>query len=138
MFGRFYYRITYPYESWNILFKYVQLSDAVSVIGREDFPLKWPDLLSQMVAKFGCQVEQLPEGAPPVEPNLVPGYRVTFLFEPQLPVICGVLLTAYSLFQHYAEETRSTELYEEILLVLKQFAAPFTALFEVRVPSTSL
>ena len=29
-----------------------QLSDAVSIIGRHDFPNKWPDLISQMVEKF--------------------------------------------------------------------------------------
>jgi len=30
-----------------------QLSDAISVIGREDFPEKWPGLLKEMVDKFG-------------------------------------------------------------------------------------
>ncbi len=30
-----------------------QLSDAISVIGREDFPKKWPDLLKEMIEKFG-------------------------------------------------------------------------------------
>ena len=30
-----------------------QLSDAVSIIGRYDFPAKWPNLISQMVDKFG-------------------------------------------------------------------------------------
>jgi hypothetical protein len=29
-----------------------QLSDAVSIIGRYDFPNKWPGLISQMVEKF--------------------------------------------------------------------------------------
>lgn len=29
-----------------------QLSDAISIIGREDFPQKWPDLLTEMVARF--------------------------------------------------------------------------------------
>lgn len=29
-----------------------QLSDAVSIIGRYDFPNKWPNLLSQMIEKF--------------------------------------------------------------------------------------
>jgi hypothetical protein len=28
-----------------------QLSDAIYIIGRHDFPKKWPDLLSQMVEK---------------------------------------------------------------------------------------
>ena len=29
-----------------------QLSDAVSIIGREDFPAKWPNLIQEMVDKF--------------------------------------------------------------------------------------
>lgn len=29
-----------------------QLSDAVSIVGRHDFPNKWPDLISQMIEKF--------------------------------------------------------------------------------------
>lgn len=30
----------------------LQLSDAISIIGREDFPMKWPDLLTEMVTRF--------------------------------------------------------------------------------------
>lgn len=29
-----------------------QLSDAISIIGKTDFPLKWPELIIQMVEKF--------------------------------------------------------------------------------------
>lgn len=29
-----------------------QLSDAISIIGKSDFPLKWPELITQMVEKF--------------------------------------------------------------------------------------
>lgn len=29
-----------------------QLSDAISIIGKYDFPTKWPELISQMVEKF--------------------------------------------------------------------------------------
>lgn len=29
-----------------------QLSDATSIIGKTDFPLKWPELITQMVEKF--------------------------------------------------------------------------------------
>lgn len=31
-----------------------QLTDAVSVIGREDFPKLWPDLLKELTEKFQC------------------------------------------------------------------------------------
>lgn len=34
------------------LFFFPQLSDAISIIGREDFPQKWPDLLTEMVTRF--------------------------------------------------------------------------------------
>ena len=30
----------------------LQLSDAISIIGREDFPAKWPDLITEMVTKI--------------------------------------------------------------------------------------
>lgn len=29
-----------------------QLSDAISIIGKSDFPTKWPELIEQMVEKF--------------------------------------------------------------------------------------
>lgn len=29
-----------------------QLSDAISIIGKTDFPIKWPELITQMVDKF--------------------------------------------------------------------------------------
>lgn len=29
-----------------------QLSDAVSIVGKHDFPTKWPGLITQMVEKF--------------------------------------------------------------------------------------
>ena len=35
-----------------LLFCMFQLSDAISIIGREDFPDKWPDLIPEMVSKF--------------------------------------------------------------------------------------
>lgn len=34
------------------LVHFLQLSDAISIIGREDFPQKWPDLLTEMVTRF--------------------------------------------------------------------------------------
>lgn len=33
-----------------------QLSDAVSIIGRTDFPEKWPNLISDMVEKFASGI----------------------------------------------------------------------------------
>ncbi|ESP05357.1 hypothetical protein LOTGIDRAFT_205558 [Lottia gigantea] len=82
----------------------LQLSDAISIIGREDFPDKWPDLITEMVSKF-----------------------LTGDFH----VINGVLRTAHSLFKRYRHEFKSQELWTEIKFVLNNFATPFTELFVV-------
>lgn len=79
-----------------------QLSDAISIIGREDFPGKWPDLLAEMVSKFETG---------------------------DFHVINGVLRTAHSIFKRYRHEFKSQELWSEIKFVLENFAAPFTQLF---------
>lgn len=33
-----------------------QLSDAISIIGKTDFPVKWPELITQMVEKFATGI----------------------------------------------------------------------------------
>ncbi|CAG2057629.1 unnamed protein product, partial [Timema podura] len=80
-----------------------QLSDAVSIIGRYDFPNKWPDLISEMVEKFGTG---------------------------DFHVINGILHTAHSLFKRYRHEFKSQELWTEIKFVLDKFAKPLTELFQ--------
>lgn len=80
-----------------------QLSDAVSVIGREDFPDKWTNLLPDMVTKFSSG---------------------------DFHIINGVLQTAHSLFKRYRHEFKSQELWTEIKFVLERFAEPLTNLFE--------
>ncbi|KAG8240424.1 hypothetical protein J437_LFUL003138 [Ladona fulva] len=79
-----------------------QLSDAVSQIGRHDFPDKWPGLITQMVEKFNSG---------------------------DFYVINGVLRTAHSLFKRYRHEFKSQKLWTEIKYVLDSFAKPFTDLF---------
>ncbi|XP_072259360.1 exportin-2 [Pyxicephalus adspersus] len=83
-----------------------QLSDAISIIGREDFPQKWPDLLTEMVNRFQSG---------------------------DFHVINGVLHTAHSLFKRYRHEFKSSELWTEIKLVLDTFAAPLTNLFQATI-----
>uniref|UniRef100_A0AAR2IME0 Exportin-2 n=1 Tax=Pygocentrus nattereri TaxID=42514 RepID=A0AAR2IME0_PYGNA len=83
-----------------------QLSDAISIIGREDFPQKWPDLLTEMVTRFQSG---------------------------DFHIINGVLRTAHSLFKRYRHEFKSNELWLEIKLVLDTFAQPLTELFKVNV-----
>ncbi|XP_057340091.1 exportin-2 [Microplitis mediator] len=79
-----------------------QLSDAVSIIGRYDFPDKWPDLIDQMVEKFNTG---------------------------DFHIINGVLHTAHSLFKRYRYEFKSQSLWTEIKFVLDKFAKPLTDLF---------
>ncbi|XP_050045911.2 exportin-2 [Dermacentor andersoni] len=79
-----------------------QLSDAVSIIGREDFPARWPNLLPEMITHFQSG---------------------------EFHIINGVLRTAHSLFKRYRYEFKSQELWTEIKHVLDNFAKPFTDLF---------
>uniref|UniRef100_A0A8C9SDI2 Exportin-2 n=1 Tax=Scleropages formosus TaxID=113540 RepID=A0A8C9SDI2_SCLFO len=83
-----------------------QLSDAISIIGREDFPQKWPDLLREMVNRFQSR---------------------------DFNIINGVLRTAHSLFKRYRHEFKSNELWMEIKLVLDTFAQPLTELFKATI-----
>ncbi|XP_018563409.1 exportin-2 [Anoplophora glabripennis] len=78
-----------------------QLSDAISIIGKTDFPLKWPELITQMVEKFSTG---------------------------DFNVINGVLRTAHSLFKKYRYEFKSNELWTEIKYVLEKLAQPLTDL----------
>lgn len=88
-----------------------QLSESVSIIGKHDFPTKWPDLLSQMVEKFATG---------------------------DFHIINGVLHTAHSLFKRYRFEFKSQELWSEIKIVLEKFAKPLTDLFVATMNLTSV
>lgn len=78
-----------------------QLSDAVSIIGKYDFPEKWPQLIDEMVTKFESG---------------------------EFHIINGVLQTAHSIFKRYRYEFKSQKLWEEIKFVLDKFAKPLTDL----------
>ena len=80
-----------------------QLSDSITIIGQEDFPNKWQGLIPEMVEYFKSG---------------------------DFHKINGVLRTAHSLTKRYRHEFKSQELWTEILFVLKNFAAPFTELFQ--------
>jgi len=80
-----------------------QLSDAVSIISKEDFPDKWQNLLPDMV-------EKLKKG--------------------DFHIINGVLRTAHSIFKRYRHEFQSNTLWKEIKYVLGVFATPLTELFK--------
>ena len=78
-----------------------QLSAAIAIIGQEDFPAKWPNLINEMVTKFASG---------------------------DFHIINGVLQTAYSIFEKYSIDMKSQKLWEEIKFVLDNFAGPFTEL----------
>jgi exportin-2 (importin alpha re-exporter) len=85
-----------------------QLSDAITVIGKCDFPDQWSTLLDIMIKQF-----QQPS---------------TNSFQS----INGILKTAHSLFQRYRYEQKSDELWLEIKLVLEKFTPAFIELFKVK------
>ena len=78
-----------------------QLSDAITIIGREDFPQKWSGLIKEMVEKFKSG---------------------------DFHAINGVLRTAHSLTKRYRYEFKSQELWVEIKVVLDSFATPLSDL----------
>lgn len=84
-----------------------QFSDAIQIIGKFDFPKKWPQLIDEMIEKFQTG---------------------------DFHVINGILKTAHSIFKRYRYEFKSQELWEEIKLVLDKFAKPLTELLQVRTP----
>eukprot|EP00051_Salpingoeca_urceolata_P014441 m.183859 g.183859 ORF g.183859 m.183859 type:complete len:978 (+) comp18088_c0_seq1:151-3084(+) len=84
-----------------------QLSETIAIIGKSDFPDKWPNLLPDMVAHFATG---------------------------DFNIINGVLRTAHPLFRRYRYEGASNELWSEIKLVLTQFAEPLTMLLKATVP----
>lgn len=87
-----------------------QFSDAVSIIGKCDFPDKWPGLIPEMVEKFATG---------------------------DFHVINGILRTAHSLFRRYRIEFKSQKLWEEIKHVLDNFAKPLTDLFVATIDLTT-
>ncbi|XP_074027290.1 chromosome segregation 1 [Leptinotarsa decemlineata] len=79
-----------------------QLSEAISIIGKIDFRMEWPNLIPQMVEMFATG---------------------------NFNVINGVLRTAHSLFKKYRYEFKSQKLWMEIKYVLEKIAQPLTDLF---------
>lgn len=83
-----------------------QFSKAIEIIGKYDFPKKWPLLMDEMTEKFGTG---------------------------DFHVINGILKTADSIFHRYRSESKSQQLWEEIKMVLDKFAKPLTDLLQVMI-----
>uniref|UniRef100_A0A2P2I486 Exportin-2 n=1 Tax=Hirondellea gigas TaxID=1518452 RepID=A0A2P2I486_9CRUS len=79
-----------------------QLSEAISIIGKTDFPNQWPELVPYMAEKFKSG---------------------------DFNIINGVLQTSYSVMRRYEYEQKSDSLWMEIKFVLDNFAMPLTNLF---------
>ena len=88
-----------------------QVSEAVSEIGKVDFPAQlWPELLPKMVAMFATG---------------------------DFNIINGVLRAAHPLFKRYRFESRSDKLWTEIAYVLGQLVEPLTQLFAATIQLTA-
>ncbi|OAX36460.1 Cse1-domain-containing protein [Rhizopogon vinicolor AM-OR11-026] len=79
-----------------------QIAEAVALIAELDFPLKWSDLIDQLVLSLS-----------PTD------YSINV----------GVLQTAHSIFNQWRAQVRSDELFTEINFVLSRFMKPFLDLF---------
>eukprot|EP00117_Sycon_ciliatum_P032906 scpid41873/ scgid25428/ Exportin-2; Cellular apoptosis susceptibility protein; Chromosome segregation 1-like protein; Importin-alpha re-exporter len=82
-----------------------QLSDAISIIGKSDFPRHWPELLPELVRNMEQSSTDFDK-------------------------INGILQTAHSLFKRYRHEFRTDELFSEIKYAIQEMAKPLTILFK--------
>lgn len=80
-----------------------QLSQALAIVSKADFPSKWQSLLPELVSKLATD-----------------NYKI----------INGVLETLHSIFHRYRHEMKSQLLWEEIKYVLDEFQTPFMAMFQ--------
>ncbi|OQV15127.1 Exportin-2 [Hypsibius exemplaris] len=78
------------------------VSETINLIAWVDFPARWPELLPDLMSKFESG---------------------------DVDAILGSLRTAHGLFKHYRNAFESNALWQEIKLVVDQFAVPFTRLF---------
>ncbi|KDR74835.1 hypothetical protein GALMADRAFT_249739 [Galerina marginata CBS 339.88] len=79
-----------------------QVAESVSLIAELDFPLKWENLMDQLVSSLSAT-----------------DYNINI----------GVLQTAHSIFQQWRAHVRSDQLFTEINFVLSKFMDPFMQLF---------
>ncbi|TFK20990.1 importin alpha re-exporter [Coprinopsis marcescibilis] len=79
-----------------------QIAESVALIAQLDFPIKWTDLIDQLVVSLSLT-----------------DYNVNV----------GVLETAHSIYRNWRSQVRSDELFTEINIVLDKFVTPFLGLF---------
>jgi len=79
-----------------------QCSESIALIASSDFPSKWDNLLTDLIAKFA---------------------------DPNWDVVNGVLVAANSILKRFRYVQRSDALYADILYVLQRLQEPLTQLF---------
>lgn len=79
-----------------------QCSESIALIAAVDFPQRWDNLLTDLIAKFT---------------------------DPNWNIVNGVLLTANSILKRFRFVQRSDALYADILYVLQRIQEPLTQLF---------
>ena len=79
-----------------------QLSEALAIISKSDFPAKWTELLPELVSKFSLQ---------------------------DFAVTNGVLATTNSVMKRFRWQVKSDELFTELKYCLEQLQDPLTKLF---------
>lgn len=80
-----------------------QLSEAVAIIAKLDFPQKWQNLTQELVQRLTPDNYQINN---------------------------GVLKTAHSIFRRWRDQFRSNELFTEILMVIELFGLPLITMLQ--------
>ena len=104
------------------------LSEAIGLIGREDFPARWPNLLPDIIeriAQLGTHLDRV-QGLLYTAQSLFK--RLVFLLTThEVCFVLSLLHAGYLIFS-YRHEMRSDELFLEMKLVIGQFGQPLTTL----------
>lgn len=79
------------------------ISDALTIISEEDFPLKWPTLLDHLVARMGTT---------------------------DFKVINGILETAHSVFRRFRHARETTAILQTLKHCLEKFQVPLQTMFK--------
>lgn len=111
-----------------------QLSDAISLIGKYDFPDNWPNLLTTIIENFAAFASMCIQNFGSLLLFILYDVILWYVIDAptgDLAPINGALETAHSLFRKYRYELKSQKLWTEIKFVLDTLAKPLTELFIV-------
>lgn len=96
-----------------------QLSEVLAIVSEHEYPDTWPQLVPELGAKLTAIIQQ----AAGLRPGQDAVASIDWLS------LEGVLETLYVIFERYPEQSRSDELYTEIILSLKSTQQQVLALF---------